>query len=113
MQSRSFQDENWDRVSKNNVKPFLDRYTKFLNENGGTWFVGNSVSLTRSSFSIFMFFLGWFLADYVGRYRRRRVRIGSARMFQREYNGFVSTIEIVQREDLRFAAVETLHRRAS
>lgn len=37
-------DENWTKFVENNLKSFLNRYTKFLNDNGGMWFVGDSIT---------------------------------------------------------------------
>lgn len=91
----------------NHLKPFLDRYTKFLNENGGTWFVGDSVSLLVIVFSHSRLRFS-FLADHVGRYRRRRVHVRFGRLFQRARFGLACTTEDVQREDLLHAPAEIL-----
>jgi len=37
-------DENWAKLSDSTLKTFLDKYTQFLKENGGEWFVGGSLT---------------------------------------------------------------------
>ena len=36
--------EKWDDVKPKSVKPFFDRYSHFLDENGSGYLVGQSVS---------------------------------------------------------------------
>jgi len=47
-------DENWAKLSDSTLKLFLDNNTRFLNENGGVWFVGDSLTWADIAIAEFM-----------------------------------------------------------
>ena len=47
-------DEKWAQIVDPTVKPFLVTYTRFFNENGGQWFVGDSLTWADIAIAEFM-----------------------------------------------------------
>jgi len=47
-------DENWTKLAESNLKSFLATYTRFLQENGGVWFVGDTMTWADIAVAEFM-----------------------------------------------------------